>query len=364
MITAGDLSSTQRQRRHRHPRDPGVAARSGRRRDVAAAGLRPGTLLAPVRPDHHAAAGTRAGAGPGLVKPSVLPASGLVPGDHVLVVATPGDQGQAGSSVGSSALTAPVPGVVEAVNDVPDSDGLDVVDLLVSDASRCRGGGAGVHRPVRAHRDEAGVLSGRALRAGVRGRLARRDDRGHRAGADLAVPGRSWPNATRAAATSWRACWPGHVPAGRGLMEHAIEAGRRQPVRCCRLTAQLVPLDDEPNADAAARPDRSAAGRRAGHGVARGRGTLTAQAADVIADCGRLDAGPGQPFAVLSAARTVAIVLRPTLRQVWLARPRIEMLAQLTGRTGSRLGLLYRAGHALGARGRARAEPARRGRAA
>jgi hypothetical protein len=53
----------------------------------------------------------------------------------VLIVATPGDQGQSGSSVGSSALTAPVPGVVEAVNVVPDSDGLDVVDLLVSDAS-------------------------------------------------------------------------------------------------------------------------------------------------------------------------------------------------------------------------------------
>ena len=67
--------------------------------------------------------------------------------------------------------------------------------------------------------------------------------------------------------------------------------------------------------------------------------TLTAQPADVIADCGRLDAGPGQPLAVLAAARTVAIVLRPTLRQVWSARSRVEILAQLGGGS-SRIALM------------------------
>ena len=48
----------------------------------------------------------------------------------------------------------------------------------------------------------------------------------------------------------------------------------------------------------------------------------------MIADCGRLDAGEG-PLAVLAAARVVALVLRPTLRQVASARPRVEMLGQL-----------------------------------
>jgi hypothetical protein len=66
---------------------------------------------------------------------------------------------------------------------------------------------------------------------------------------------------------------------------------------------------------------------------------LAAQPADVIADCGRLDAGPGQPHAILAAARTVSIVLRPTLRQVWSAQPRVEMISQLLG-DSSRLTLL------------------------
>jgi len=51
---------------------------------------------------------------------------------------------------------------------------------------------------------------------------------------------------------------------------------------------------------------------------------------DVIADCGRLDAADG-PLPVLSHADVVALVLRPTLRQVARARPRVEMLSQLLG---------------------------------
>jgi len=51
---------------------------------------------------------------------------------------------------------------------------------------------------------------------------------------------------------------------------------------------------------------------------------------DVIADCGRLDAADG-PLPVLAQADVVALVLRPTLRQVARARPRVEMLSQLLG---------------------------------
>jgi hypothetical protein len=103
--------------------------------EIAAVALRPSTLLAPSELT------TAQPPAPGqelvsaAAKPYVLPASGLVPGDHVLVIATPGNQGQAGSPGGSTSLSAPVPAVVEAVDGIPDEDGFDIVDLLVSDAS-------------------------------------------------------------------------------------------------------------------------------------------------------------------------------------------------------------------------------------
>ena len=63
------------------------------------------------------------------VRPAALPASGLQTGDHVLVVATPGDQGQAGAVI-APALSVPVAGVVEAVA-AAGPDGFGVVDVLV-----------------------------------------------------------------------------------------------------------------------------------------------------------------------------------------------------------------------------------------
>jgi len=103
--------------------------------EIAAVGLRPATLLAPA--DLTTAQPPAPGQElvPASLRPSELPASGLLPGDHVLIVATPGDQGQAGSPGGPPSLSAPVPAVVAAVTGAPDSAGLDVVDLLVSDAS-------------------------------------------------------------------------------------------------------------------------------------------------------------------------------------------------------------------------------------
>jgi hypothetical protein len=100
--------------------------------EIAAVALRPATLLAPSQLTSAQPPAPGQELVPASLKPSELPASGLFPGDHVLIIATPGDQGQAGSSAGSPSLTAPVPGLVEAVNDVPDATGLDVVDLLVS----------------------------------------------------------------------------------------------------------------------------------------------------------------------------------------------------------------------------------------
>jgi hypothetical protein len=101
---------------------------------VAATALRPGTLLAPSELT------TALPPAPGQVlvplgvKPAVLPASGLAPGDQVLVVATPaipGGGGGSGPGAAAPVLTRPVAGVVEAVTTVPDQAGFDVVDLLV-----------------------------------------------------------------------------------------------------------------------------------------------------------------------------------------------------------------------------------------
>jgi SAF domain len=98
---------------------------------VAATALHPGMLLTA------ASLATLRPPGPGQVlvplpmRPSALPASGLAPGDHILVVATPGAQGQAGSSL-PVALAGPVAGTVEAVAAGSDADGYIVVDILVT----------------------------------------------------------------------------------------------------------------------------------------------------------------------------------------------------------------------------------------
>ena len=121
----------------------------------------------------------------------------------------------------------------------------------------------------------------------------------------------------------------GHMPASRGLMEHAIEAGRDSVAAAIGIGAQLLPLDTAQGRTVL--PGLTDPRQAAGLGPAWPAVTasLSAQGADVIADCGRLDAGPGQPTAVIAAAQSVVLVLRPTLRQVWLARSRVDMLRQL-----------------------------------
>jgi hypothetical protein len=120
----------------------------------------------------------------------------------------------------------------------------------------------------------------------------------------------------------------GHLPASRGLLSLAFDAGRGPDAAARALWPQLIELDD-------ARQRLLLAGisdPRQGAGLASAwpalAATFSSLPADVIADCGRLDAGEG-PLAVLAAARVVVLVLRPTLRQVASARPRIEMLGQL-----------------------------------
>jgi hypothetical protein len=126
----------------------------------------------------------------------------------------------------------------------------------------------------------------------------------------------------------------GHLPGGPGLVEHAIEAGRNPIAAASGLVSQLVALDGKRTRMLlpGLTDPRQAAGLSAAWPAVAG--SLTAQPCDVIADCGRLDGGAGAPLAVISAASTVAIVLRPTLRQAWAARPRVEMLGALLAGTG------------------------------
>ena len=98
---------------------------------VAATCAAAGDAAGPVRADQQAGPGPGQELVPVAVKPSALPASGLVPGDQVLAVATPATGGSNGSAA-APVLSQPVPGVVEAVDTVADQDGFDVVDLLVA----------------------------------------------------------------------------------------------------------------------------------------------------------------------------------------------------------------------------------------
>ena len=126
----------------------------------------------------------------------------------------------------------------------------------------------------------------------------------------------------------------GQVPARQGLTEHAIEAGRGLQAAHSILASQLIPLDVDRRRMLL--PGMTDPRQATGLGPAWSAiaATLAGESADVIADCGRLDAGDSQPTPVLLAARTVAVVLRPTLRQVWAARSRVDMLTRMLGGTG------------------------------
>jgi hypothetical protein len=123
----------------------------------------------------------------------------------------------------------------------------------------------------------------------------------------------------------------GHLPAGAGLLSLALEAGHGTDTPAAALWRHLVELDDERSRLllAGLSDPRQAAGL-AGLWPALAA-TLAGMPADVIADCGRVDlAADVRP--VLVAASLAVMVLRPTLRQISRAVPRIEMLTGLLGR--------------------------------
>jgi SAF domain len=99
---------------------------------VAASTLRPGTLLAAAELTTALPPSRGQQLVPVALKPSQLPASGLAPGNQVIVISAPGAQGANSAAAGPGPS---IPGVVEAVSIRPDTDGMAVVDLLVAAAN-------------------------------------------------------------------------------------------------------------------------------------------------------------------------------------------------------------------------------------
>ncbi len=131
----------------------------------------------------------------------------------------------------------------------------------------------------------------------------------------------------------------GHLPAPRGLLGVALDTGQGAGVVPGNLTGHLAPLDDSGSKMflAGINDPRQAPGLAPSWPVMAA--TLASQQADVIADCGRLDAGHGQPLSVLARATAVVMVMRPSLRQIAAARPRIDLALSLIG-GHERLGVL------------------------
>ena len=123
----------------------------------------------------------------------------------------------------------------------------------------------------------------------------------------------------------------GHLPARTGLLPLALEAGGGAEVPADALWRQLIELDEQRNCLLLAGisdPRQSAALQSSLPWIAD---ALQGLKADVLADCGRLDAVAAvRP--VLSAASLAVLVLQPTLRQISRAVPRVEMLTNLIGR--------------------------------
>ena len=102
--------------------------------EVTAVGLVAGTLLAPADLTSALVPGPGQQLVPVALRTSQLPASGLAPGEQVLVIATPGAAGQAGSAQsGQPPLTYQAAATVYQVSP-PDESGEVVADLLVAAA--------------------------------------------------------------------------------------------------------------------------------------------------------------------------------------------------------------------------------------
>jgi hypothetical protein len=131
----------------------------------------------------------------------------------------------------------------------------------------------------------------------------------------------------------------GHLPGRTGLLPLAMEAGRSPDAVAAALWRQLIDLDAERGRLLLAGltdPRQAAALAPSWPALAAALATVPA---DVLADCGRVDAAPAVA-PVLAAASVAVLVIRPTLRHVARARQRAELLTGLLGGPGRLVVLL------------------------
>lgn len=130
----------------------------------------------------------------------------------------------------------------------------------------------------------------------------------------------------------------GHAPGSRGLLNVAYDTTTSEAAAAA-VAGQLVALDESGTRSVLpglADPRHAATLEMTWHVLAA---ALVAHPVDVLADCGRLDGGAGQEQ-ILRVAGQIVLILRPSLRQAAAARPRIEMLRQLSGGVTSHTRLL------------------------
>ncbi|MGP4030112.1 hypothetical protein [Actinomadura sp. 3N407] len=122
----------------------------------------------------------------------------------------------------------------------------------------------------------------------------------------------------------------GHYPADRGLLQVAWQLA--EDPRGIALHEQSYPLDDSGERRVVPGPADPFQGQAitavAWKQIAS---VLARHPTDVIADVGQVRA-VAYPFAVLAAADLIVLVLRPTLRQVVAARPRVAAIREALGR--------------------------------
>ncbi len=136
----------------------------------------------------------------------------------------------------------------------------------------------------------------------------------------------------------------GHMTAPAGVAAAAAEAAQGPGAVTAAMRRHLTSLDEQGRCqllDGITDPRQAPLLSPAWPAIAE---AMAGWPGDVIADCGRLDARTG-PLPVLRAAATVTMVLRPTLRQVARAGPRIRMLGELDVRGWPAVLLVIGQGH-------------------
>lgn len=130
----------------------------------------------------------------------------------------------------------------------------------------------------------------------------------------------------------------GQMPADRGLLYWAVDARRGPQAAAVGLWNQVISLDQERQClllPGLSDPLQAANLDDVWPTLAT---TVTEMPLDVVADLGRV--GPDLPLPMVGAADVVAMMVRPTLRQLAAAGPRVAALRPVVGDAGALVLLL------------------------